>query len=445
MVLVLAWLAPVVAYRLWRAVPRSRVNSAPPGVAAAPQAAPIPAEREPASSGSGTAYQLLAGVAGVLGTGIGGAAVLTFVGGMIFLARFRGAGISAPSAVPLVERERLLAVGADQLVAFLVAGAGLAFLVCLAYWLGRDQRARAAAGERVLLLLAAVAGVLYYLWWAPAVDSNPGWFLFLAALLVLAAGAAHDYRAGSRIKRPEVFRRRVVLVASVLVGGAYYLWKAPPLDQYPFEWGLGAALLVLMVGAILVDRIGSHLMEPVNGPLRDEAGLQRPGDVALALVAAVAFLTVAVYSVLATYARNLKDPLVNPAAVVVRAIPMPGGGEITGAEGSGSDLPTSSLRGIWGLYVGESDDHVYLAWTEMLPRENAEGEPLNPGREPLRHARLIGVRREAVVDVAIGGVVAPRSAGIIAPVLCRQLVDQVPDQLRPECIGRLKEKAKSGK
>lgn len=194
MELVLAWLAAVVVYRTWRAVARRRVNSAPQAVAAAPQAAPIRAEREPPESGSGTAYQLLAGIAGVLGTGIGGAAFLTFVGGTIFLARFRGAGISAPSAVPLVERERLLAVGADQLVAFLVAGAGFAFLVCLTYWVGRDQSDRAAARERVLLLLAALAGVLYYLWWAPAVDSNPGWFLFLAALLLLAAGAAHDYR-----------------------------------------------------------------------------------------------------------------------------------------------------------------------------------------------------------------------------------------------------------
>jgi hypothetical protein len=102
----------------------------------------------------------------------------------------------------------------------------------------------------------------------------------------------------------------------VLLGGAYYLWKAPPLDQYPFEWGLGAALLVLVVGAIFVDRFGSRLMDPGKSPLRNEAGLQRARNLALALVAAVAFLTVAVYSVLATYARNLKDPLVSPAAVI---------------------------------------------------------------------------------------------------------------------------------
>jgi hypothetical protein len=159
MALALAWLAPVVIYRLWRAVPRSRVNSATPAVVATPQA-PTRPEREPAESGSGTAYQLLAGVAGVLGTGIGGAAFLTFVGGTIFLARFRGAGISAPSAVPLVERERLLAVGADQLVAFLVAGAGVAFFVCIAYSVGGDPSNRTATRERALLLLFAVAGVL---------------------------------------------------------------------------------------------------------------------------------------------------------------------------------------------------------------------------------------------------------------------------------------------
>jgi hypothetical protein len=228
-----------------------------------------------------------------------------------------------------------------------------------------------------------------------------------------------------------------------MVGGAYYLWKAPPLDQYPFVWALGAAVLVLSVGALLTDRFGRRAMDPSlrghRGPPSGEDPA-RAREVALVLVAGVEFLSVAVYSVFATYARNIKDPLVSPAAVIVRQPTQVSASSGTGTAASARPPITARrtrLQAIWGLYVGESDDHVYLAWTERLPVEN-------PEHEPLRHARLVGLRRDAVVDISISSVVAPRSAKVIAPALCQQLVDRVVASRPPKCVGRLQE-GKTGK
>jgi hypothetical protein len=380
---------------------------------------------------------LLAAIAGVLGTGIGGVAFLTFVGGTILLARFRGAGISAPTALPLVERQRLLVTGADQLVAFLVAGASVALMICLAYWVGRKQIPRAPALERALLVVAALAGLLYYLWWAPAVDGNPGWFLFAVALLLLAAGVAYDrFTEGERGSR--VLRRRVVLICGVLVGGAYYLWKAPPLDEYPFLWGFGAATLLLLVGAIAVDHFGNRSMNTSQGDVGtdDAAPLWRSSNGALASVIAIAFVAVAMYSVFVTYARNIKDPWLNPAALLVREPVRLSTSQGEQVAGAASERSTSQLQAAWGIYVGTSDDRVYLAWTTRVPVEN-------PDREPLRHARLIGFRREDVVDIAIGSLVPPRPAKVIAPGLCQQLIARVAGP-RPECVGHL-QPGKSGK
>jgi hypothetical protein len=311
-------------------------------------------------------------------------------------------------------------------------------VICLAYWVGREHVPRAADLEQLLLVAAAIAGLLYYLLWAPAVDSNPGWLLFGAALPLLVAGAAHDRFAKGGNGSP-VRRRRIVLVCGVLVGGAYYLWKAPPLDRYPFLWGFAAAILLLLVSAIVVDHLGNRAMEPRQGgrPADDAAMLRRASNIALAFVTAVAFLGVAMYSVCVTYARNIKDPWLNPTAVLVRAaVPLSATQTGQRADG-GSEAIIPQLQAVWGIYVGQSDDHVYLAWTRHDIPVN------NPEREPLRHARLIGFRREDVVDIAIGSLVPPRPAMVTAPGLCQQLIARVTGP-RPECVGHL-EPGKSGR
>jgi hypothetical protein len=131
-------------------------------------------------------------------------------------------------------------------------------------------------------------------------------------------------------------------------------------------------VLVLVIGAILVDRLGRRVMDPdADGQrVRVDADVERARNIALGCVGAVVFIGVAVYSVFATYARNIKDPLVSPTAVLVRDSAQLSAGPTGGAERRESDAATPGLQALWGLYVGQSDDHLYVAWTKKLPADN---------------------------------------------------------------------------
>jgi hypothetical protein len=85
-----------------------------------------------------------------IGTGLGGLAFFTFMGGAITVARFRGAGLSGTKAVALVPKSDLLATGAQALLLpTLIGVAALVPFVLLAPY---------RKGRRVLLGVYALVG-----------------------------------------------------------------------------------------------------------------------------------------------------------------------------------------------------------------------------------------------------------------------------------------------
>jgi hypothetical protein len=98
--------------------------------------------------------------------------------------------------------------------------------------------------------------------------------------------------------------------------------------------GVVGTITVLLIGAFFIDRFGRRLSKsrssPADAPADganaqaappNVAGTSDPRMIGLALVWAVAFLTVCVFAVFETYAKNLDDPRVRPVALVVREQP----------------------------------------------------------------------------------------------------------------------------
>jgi hypothetical protein len=151
------------------------------------------------------------GVLGAIASGIGVLGFLTFVGAAIWVERYRGVGISATYAVPLLPRNQLLITGADQLFAPLVvalasAAAALAYL----------RQPFATAWLRRPLLLAAAALAIYY--WrrhtGGLVAQGDRRTAFYAGVLVLGGGVClADWLAVSGARAADAPRRIAFVLA----------------------------------------------------------------------------------------------------------------------------------------------------------------------------------------------------------------------------------------
>ncbi len=148
------------------------------------------------------------GALAAIASGVGVIGALTFVGGAVEIARYRGVGLPGPFSVPLVPRTKLLTSGADQLFAPFVFTAGV-ITIGIAYLLARrrlDDRI-----DRVLLALllgGGVVGALIYFRHqagkpAPApLAVGDRETAFTATILILVLGACSAYALG-RAERSE--------------------------------------------------------------------------------------------------------------------------------------------------------------------------------------------------------------------------------------------------
>lgn len=161
-------------------------------------------------------------VLGALASGIGVVAFIVFVGGVVELARARGAGLSGPYVASRVPRTQLLASGADQLFNPFVF-ALLAVLIAAGFGqVGRKWPGHGWVWVRRLLLLAAAAvGIILFR--HQVGDPNPFFqrgdreVAFAAAILVLiGGGVAIDRLAPPPAKQTQLSTPRWIGYLSVV-------------------------------------------------------------------------------------------------------------------------------------------------------------------------------------------------------------------------------------
>lgn len=197
---------------------------------------PVPAAPAPAAPATAPAPQspfttALLSVLGAIGTGIGVLGFLTFVGGAVWIARFRGVGLSGTYAISAMPRSELIATGADQLfapaVVALVAVALTIALVLVARWSAID----AGTWTWILVLFAAVGAALALDWFrhrvGPPFDVGVG-VEFVGAMTSYALGAGvavalarHALPTAGPHPTARVLALAVAVAATVLVYGAF--------------------------------------------------------------------------------------------------------------------------------------------------------------------------------------------------------------------------------
>jgi hypothetical protein len=142
---------------------------------------------------------VLLSLVGALATGIGGLGFFTFVGGSVLVARFRGAGLSGTTAVSVVPKSDLLAIGIDQLLAPLVVAFGLVLVLAVSY--PRIGPTIGRWGRLAMLTGIAVVALLYYRLQVdpPLGGSHQHRLLLGAAIVILITGTLATDRLGERV------------------------------------------------------------------------------------------------------------------------------------------------------------------------------------------------------------------------------------------------------
>jgi hypothetical protein len=219
------------------------------------------ADREDVDHGGGELmFKLIVGLATAIGTGIGAAAFLTFVGGAVMTARFRGVGVSGTSAVALVEKQELLAVGADQLVSFVTVSVVAALLTCALYGL-----------------------------------------------------ASHASWMGSRFESRTV---RVAILGAAVVGGTLYYYMHARVNLRRSDASVFAlGIVTLVVGAVVVELLAGPAISARQVPTGRSLSASRGTHIAL--VASICFASVMLFGAAETYSYNYRFPEVRPAALVL--------------------------------------------------------------------------------------------------------------------------------
>lgn len=198
----------------------------------------VSAAPEPAAATLGgtqrSAWDRVAPVLAVIGTGVGVIGFVTFVGGLIVWARLRAAGFPATPALGIFPNQDLLVIGAQTLVPQMLVALGFVAVLGVIYVLLRavidrvgEEEAALVAGQATRLGalgmfgFVSVALVLSVLPFLDEIDANQ---LFYAGLLVL-FGATLAAAIGS-VTRGFVY---LVTATFVLVGiflGFVAYWRA---------------------------------------------------------------------------------------------------------------------------------------------------------------------------------------------------------------------------
>jgi hypothetical protein len=375
---------------------------------------------------------------GTVAAGATSVGFVAFVGGAIMWARFSGAGIPPADAISHVDRGRLLATGGAALVFVVpVAVVALVFLY-LADGCGRASR-ETRWGLVTLMALGGLAAIL-------AADLSTtatliavvvaalaamalGWLADVIADFVAVWSQRSDRSAGAlaRAVGRRLFgaangaRGKVVLVVAGLafVGGLRLL----------LEDDDGARLLAALLGAAAVA------LHPLARPWRSRDRLTLAASVVLVYVAiatlvlnawlaaaaacvlvlgAIAlgvakltrerffwygvtvFASVAVFVGFLEYAHTRERPQVQAAAALLG----------------------DTQAGVCGLYVGETDERLYLARVDLRPGTADDRKP-RPGT-----GRVFWLARERVVASAAGPLQTVGAAQENAATLLEGLVEE---------------------
>jgi hypothetical protein len=187
-------------------------------------------------------------VLATIGTGLGGLAFFTFMGGAITVARFRGAGLSGTKAVALVPTSDLLASGAQALLApTVVALILVVFFVRLA-----RHRMRRQVALGVLALLGLGGGIAKMVTRWPVLHT-PGeaWWVLGALFAIALAGLLAVDELAKAAEIPKLGAAGVVAVPGRR--------PAPPPAPRPAGSQAPATMLLFLVIALLVAVAGYGL------------------------------------------------------------------------------------------------------------------------------------------------------------------------------------------
>lgn len=334
--------------------------------------------------------QALLGILGALGTGLGVLGFVTFVGGVTWLARYRGAHLSGTYSVGLLPHSELLSTGADQLFAPAVAAAVAVLVALAAFFVCRYfERSRKFWIVLIGILLAAgLVGAAQYFWHETANDRLIGVssFIVLSGLAFLALLVLRPRIVPERI--PSIWALVIALVLLGLIVAADIFWfleikKQPTYD--PVKTVSLGVLAALLLGAGVTYWLGWRAYG--YGPEAKVSG----GE--LAVFVGALLVTVFIYSALETYARNLARPSVRPAAVVRKSAP-----------------------DVAGIYLGQNSDTFTIGI--LNPPLAPAGRP---EANPRFSARLLSIPRSDIAAFAVGGIIEVHEAQLVAPCLLASL------------------------
>jgi hypothetical protein len=310
-------------------------------------------------------------IVGALG---GTASLVAAGGGAITWARFHQAGLPADQVVAATPNAELVTVGAVALVTYAVLGA---LAVAAAFRI--DRYATPGKPTKISVAVLAVVAVATAVWFSEPSPTEA----VLAAIVTLTATAVVWFAVHKALERRTApgklpVAAGVALVVMLGLSGAA-LWKITGEDWVGVMAALAGALAVALL--TVAKATGTHF---------------RWYGVAV-------FLAVLVFGGVMSTLRTASATKLQPAAVLLKS--EAGGG------------------GIFGLYVTETSDRIYLADVDNCVRKDLVLAPVD---QPVGKAgRLIEVPRASVRSLAIGVRRRLREAKARAPQLLAAL--QTPD------------------
>jgi hypothetical protein len=258
---------------------------------------------------------------------------VAFVGAAIVWERFSALGLPADQSVAAVPRSHLVAVGATALVTFAILGL---VAVIAVYFI--DPRGR------------------------PKRRMHYGLLALLTVELVVVVVRA-DFR-GCELTKLLVGLAIVAVVLGWLVYAGFALWRMLPAGQRtPAKLlrgmlGVRHAVLVLVVLGLTIALVATEswlamlLLAAVVLALLNLGVAHATGD-RFALYGVAVFASVAVFGGIASFVEARDTPKVQPVAV----------------------LRSDDPRGLCALFVGETDERMYLGRVDLEPGSATDSKP----------------------------------------------------------------------